>query len=234
MAHATWIKMTFTGVLNESSSNLPGANTARPFTWSYMIMPYGINQASPQGSTQSSPEYGVGYNPPIVGFSSFVGTGLSGQYNSFGQPYATDELTFTNAVNSSINFTTGRIQSSGVSTSGVTYTFDAPNQAAITGVDAISLQGPLTAFNPGGQTSPDNTISGLISAAMSSNNQTVNCAGSCTGVLSTSDESALSFTWSQVQFESFTGVPSPLPVAGGASAFYFSRRLRRRIGSAKS
>ena len=239
-ANAKWIKVTIAGTFTSGPDNGISFNN-----WSFTILPYSLTSTTPgpggTGSVQTQPFYGIGYSPPLVGFSSFTGTGFSGQYNSWGQPMGSDYLSFTNASPSVIKFKTGRQPTiGGESTTGITYTSQL-NVNDQYDVVSIELTGGMTStpsgFNPGDPTSSDGTITGLISGALTLTNpspQTVNCASSCdSGKLNVLNEDPFGFTWSSITFESIEGVPAPVPISGGVYFFYFSRRLRARTKAAK-
>lgn len=235
-AHASWIKITLAGNITS------GLDDGGMFSnWSFAVLPYALTSTSPGpggvGSVQTVPKYGIGYNPPLFGFSSFVGTGFSGEYNAFGDPNGSDYLSFTNATPSVISFKTGRQPTTqGEATSGISYNYQ--QASGSDDVKSIEFSGGMSeSFNPGG-VSGEQTITGLITSALSkspfSSPQTFTCVSGCgTGKLNLITEDPFDFTWTSITFESLEGVPAPAPIAGGVYFFYFSKRLRVRTKAAK-
>lgn len=133
------------------------------------------------------------------------------------------------------SFSNGQLTpNSGATVSGGTFPGGNPVPGTGTATITPQVQNRLFSIFPGTfNFSSPATLSLSVASSYSSNftvgGPSISSDNSTFTVSSTLSDTVLAYDWS---LPSASGVPGPLPLVGGMTAFAFSRRLRRRVSSA--
>jgi hypothetical protein len=230
-ASAKWVRVNFrsTMVAGQELHFSNGAQITQPFYPSFILRDY--SSSTMTGSTASWTQATNTWNYfPLFDFGTltnteaFAGSSYNAR-NTIGS--APDMLRFTNktAANPTFTLNTGRANNA------TGYSVYPASDGVSKSLSNINLSGTIAGFNAN---QSNTSIGTFVQTALGGNtSQTFNCQINCTGQITT-NEDLLDLTWDQITFELIEPVPSPLPVAGGAAAFAWARKLRRRSQAARS
>jgi hypothetical protein len=218
-AQAKWIKATVTGTVLTSATGYT-LQASNPITLNFYIQNYSGASGTPNywEQTTALPNYTQLFN-----YATGTGsTGISGNYNA-SLPPTNDSSTIQSANNGS-GFL---LRAAATPSTGLT--INGPNDP----IAYISLGGNLNDFLstfPGTSDVVD-FLSAATHPSLGGTPGLFTCT-SCAGIIqSTTAEKAITFTWTNIQFDQIEPVPAPLPVVGALAAFSFSRKLRTRLAS---
>ena len=228
VAQAKWMKATVSGatVLTTTSPTASdGLGAGASITaLTFIIQNYA---GSTGGATNFWNQTTVKPNyTQLFGFGTGVGsTGLQGNYSAHTLPY--DNIGVGNFISSDTvgtNFNL-RVGTQG-SSSGLNVVIGGVNK----NVEYILLENGNLNLNNTPPTSND--VVDFLKASLGSP-QPRTCTGNfittCVGRIQTSTEGAITFSWTNIQFDEIEAVPAPLPIAGALAGFRFSRKIRSRI-----
>ena len=218
VAQAKWIKATVSGTVSPTSSAFAdNLQSLDPITLNFIIQNYS-GSTSPTANSWNQKTVKPNYTQ-LFGYGTGVGsTGLQGYYNASSLPF--DSAIDGNFIASNTNGTDFNLR---VGTQGVSSGFNVVIGGVSKNVEYILLEnGTLNLVNT---TPTSNDVVDFLKASLGSRT----CTGSCNGTFQTSTEGAITFTWSNIQFDEIEAVPAPLPIAGALEGFRISRKIRSRI-----
>jgi len=224
VAQAKWIRATVSGATVLTSTtpvaadNLGVGNTINPLT--FVIQNYIGTLGSPNVWSQTTvqPNY-----TQLFGYGTGVGsTGLQGNYNASSLPF--DSAGIGNFIKSNTNGTDFNLRvGTQEASSGLNVVISSVNR----NVEFISLVNGTLNLNNTPPTSND--VVDFLKASLGSRTCTGNYTTTCVGTIQTSSEGAITFSWTNIQFDEIEAVPAPLPIAGALAGFRISRKIRSRI-----
>jgi len=220
VAQAKWIKATVsmatvTGTTSPAPTDL--AINAPIDSLTFIIQNYS-GSTSPTANFWNQNTIKLNYTQ-LFGYGTGVGsTGLQGNYNASSLPF--DSATDGNFIASNTDGTDFNLR---VGTQGASSGLNVVIGGVNRNVEFISLEnGNLNLVN----TVPtSNDVVDFLKASLG----TRTCTGSCNGTFQTSNEGAITFSWSTIQFDEIEAVPAPLPIAAALAGFRISRKIRSRI-----
>jgi hypothetical protein len=228
-ASAKWVRVTVRATMDAGSelyTNVsPYNQITQPFYPSFIIRDYSSSAFDSTTASWTQDENSWSYYP-LFDFGTLTNTaGFYGShYNARNTlTSAPDEITFNFRDTSTPQF----VLNTGRADNATGYTVYNANNGVPKAFTSISLAGNINNFDA---TSSNQTVGGFIQAALGTNSSgTFACAvpNTCAGEI-TAEENQLQLTWDQVTFEMIEPVPAPLPLAGGAAAFGWARKLKRR------
>jgi hypothetical protein len=239
-ASAKWVRVSVQATLDEDLYMYTSTGSALPQTFSpsFILRDYTDGSITSTNSTWTQAANTWDYYP-LFDFGTLTNT--AGFYGSFYEARNTtgsfpDKFLFNSkaSLNPGFQLYTSRADSA---TGYNLYTDISFMPSLPPSPDALSsffLNGNITNFNANQTTT---SIATFVQTALGTNvtSRTYNCYdNTCTGAINTASEAGLTFTWDAITFEMIEPVPSPLPLAGGASAFAWARKLRRRSQAASS
>jgi hypothetical protein len=222
VAQAKWIKATVTGTVSPTSDLFADdLQSGSSITLNFIIQNYSGSTSSTANSWNQNT-----FKPnftQLFGYGTGVGsTGLQGNYDSYSLPYDSapgipgdGNFILSNTDGTDFNL---RVGTQGTS-SGLNVVIGGVNK----NVEYILLEnGTLNLVNT---TPTSNDVVDFLKASLGSRT----CTGSCSGTFQTSTEGAITFSWSNIQFDEIEAVPAPIPIAGALAGFRISRKIRSRI-----
>jgi len=159
----------------------------------------------------------------LFGFGTGVGsTGLQGNYSAHTLPYNNaGDGNFISSDTVGTNFNL-RVGTNGDS-SGLNVVIGGVSK----NVEYILLENGNLNLNNTPPTSND--VVDFLDASLGLRTCSATGGYTCAGRIQTSTEGAITFTWTNIQFDEIEAVPAPLPIAGALAGFRFSRKIRSRI-----
>jgi len=227
-ASAKWVRVSVRATMDPGQEiySSTGQQIVQPIYPSFILNNY--NATSIINGTASWTQAANNWSYyPLFGFGTLVDTdGFYGDsYNARNTlTSSVDMFRFTNRLNANPTFTlnTGRANNA------TGYSLYPANNSVPKALSSVNLIGTIQNFNA---TNSNTDVTQFIASALGSNTSaTYNCATTCTGLFNT-EEDILSLTWNQITFEMIEATPSPLPIFGGAAAFTWARKLRRRTAA---
>jgi hypothetical protein len=225
-ASAKWVRVTIRATMDAGQElyNSNGTPVTQPIYIPFVLRDYTSSTMNATTATWSQPANSWNYFP-LFDFQTLTSTtGFNGSFykarNTLGN--SPDMFRFTNKTNANPTFTlnTGRADNA------TGYSVYPSNDGIPKALSNINLNGTIADFNANqSNTKIDTFVQTALGTGISS--KTYSCQTTCTGQISP-EENMLNLTWDQITFDIIEPVPSPLPVAGGATAFAWARKLRRR------
>jgi hypothetical protein len=214
VAHAKWIKATVTGTVSSVTAPTDGFTVNQPINIDFFIQNY--SSSSPTPSPYTWVQTGVTPNySQLFGYGTGTNsTGFQGNYNSSSLP-----TTGGNRIESNQNGTNFFMR---VGTNGSSSGINVVQSSTPINVEYFYVQGDISLENVAPSTTD---VVDFLDASLGNRG----CTSTCTGFIQTSNETPITFSWTNINFSEIEPVPSPIPLTGALAAFNFSRKIRSRI-----